>query len=134
LGKSDTLIERWGRDWNWRERVRQWDNEIAEKVKESAQKTATEMMQRHIKIAIQLQAKAVTALNQIPADEMTARDVAALMKLGVDMERITRGEPTEVTDGRTEVKGRVTIASDPYSELSVEELRKLAKIANESEN
>jgi hypothetical protein len=131
LGKSEGLIERWCSKWDWVERARLWDNEIAAKVKEAAEKTASEMVQRHLKISMQLQTKAVTALNQIAGDEMTARDIAALLKLGVDIERLNRGEPTERTEN--EVKGRVTIESDPYAELTVEELRKLARLPDGSE-
>ena len=134
LGKSKTIIDRWGAEWNWAERVRAWDNEIAARVKEAAEKTASEMVQRHLKISMQLQTKAVTALNQISGDEMTARDIAALLKLGVDIERLNRGEPTERTEGRNEVSGRVTVASDPYAELTVEELRKLARLPDDPES
>jgi len=134
LSKSRQLIDRWKQANNWDARVRQWDNDIAAKVKEAAEKGAAEMVQRHLKIALQLQTKAVTALNQIAAVDMTARDIAAILKLGVDIERLNRGEPTDRTEGRNEVTGRVTIATDPYAELTVEELRKLAQLADEQEN
>ena len=130
-GKNTSLMERWSREWNWSERVRSWDNELTAKVKEDAEKTVAEMVQRHIKIALQMQTKAVTAFNSISADEITARDALAMLKLGLDLVRICRGEPTEITSSRSEVNGQVTIASDPYSELSVEELRKLARLADE---
>ena len=131
LCKSKTIVNRWGSIWNWADRVRDWDNEIAAKVKEGVEKTATEMAQRHLKMASMLQTKAVTALSQMSVDDLTARDIVALMKQGVDMERLNRGEPTEVTEGRNTVSGRMIVENDPYAELSVEQLKALAKYAAE---
>jgi mannose/fructose/N-acetylgalactosamine-specific phosphotransferase system component IIB len=130
LHKSKTIIARWGRDWNWAERTLAWDNDIAQKAKEAAQKTASEMVYRHLKIAGQLQAKAVAALEQLPASEMNARDIAAIMKLGVDIERLIYGEPTERTENKTTLAGEVNIHQIDLSSLTNDELERLDEITS----
>lgn len=131
LGKSVTLISRWSSDWDWVERTRAWDNDLAQKAKKRAEKDIEEMQKRHISISMHLQSKAIKALGNMSTESITARDVAALIKLGVDVERLSRGEPTERTEGN--VTGAVSV-SNPYTGLTTEELRKLAAATEDSEN
>ena len=62
LSKSRQLVERWKERWNWQERVRAYDNELEKEAKAAAVKATREMAERHIRIAMQLQKKALEAL------------------------------------------------------------------------
>jgi len=133
LRKSETLINRWGSQWNWIERTRAWDNELTKVTELTSKKAVAKMVEKHINIAGMLQTKAYEALKNINIESLNARDITALMKLGIDVERLNRGEPTELIEERNKIDGRVTVQTDPYEELSVEELRKLARLADASE-
>jgi hypothetical protein len=88
------------------------------------------MTKRHITIALRLQSKALRALDDIPIEEVSARDVSGLMKLGLDVERLNRGEPTERIEGKTTHDGEISVqGSIDLSNLSDAELEQLDVIA-----
>ena len=124
-GKNLRLIERWSREWKWVERIRGWDNDIAACVK----KEAASMAQRHLKIALQIQSKAEIALNDLKTKEMNARDIACILKLGIDIERIIRGEPTERTENKATFEGNIDINLVDLSILTDEELENYAALS-----
>lgn len=97
LGKSDTLIRRWKNKWNWQERAREYDNSIEREAMAKAVKERKAMAERHIGIAMQLQKKALEALNSLEAEEMSAKDIKEFIKMATDLERLNRMLDT---DGR----------------------------------
>lgn len=99
LGKSRNLIDRWGKRWNWKERVRAYDNELEKQAKEKAVKDYKNMTERHIKIAIQLQDKALKALKNLKTEEMAAKDIREFIKMATDLERLNRTVEQENNDG-----------------------------------
>jgi len=133
LAKSRQLIDRWKQANNWDERVRAWDSDTAQKTKAVAEKEAADMVKRHLKLAQQLQDKAALALEQLNTGRVGAYGIAELLKLGVDIERLNRGEVTERIENKNEISGAVTVAKDPYEELTTEELRKLAAMTSNDE-
>ena len=52
LSKGESLLRHWSSEWNWKERIRAWDNDNACKAKKKAEKDAAEMTARHINVAI----------------------------------------------------------------------------------
>lgn len=90
LEKSRTLIDRWKDHWNWKERVRSYDNELEKQAKAKAVKDYKAMTERHIQIAMQLQRKALEALNCLETEKMTAKDIKEFMKMATDLERLSR--------------------------------------------
>jgi hypothetical protein len=132
--KNESLLRRWSTNHQWVSRAEAWDNEQDRLMREALIKGVTAMRKKHVDMADALFRKAAQALLQIPTADMTPRDIVTLVDVAAKLERISRGEATEHTDGNTKISGRVTIATDPYAELSVEELRKLARLANEPEN
>ena len=48
------------------------------------------MTERHIKIAVQLQKKALEALNNLESDTMSAKDIKEFIKMATDLERLNR--------------------------------------------
>lgn len=90
LGKSKTLLEKWSSQWNWVERARAYDNEIERQAKAKAVKEVKEMHSRHIKIALQLQAKALEALNKTKPTLMEPKDIKEFIKVATELERMNR--------------------------------------------
>lgn len=90
LAKSRNLMDRWKDRWNWKERVRAYDNELEKQAKAKAVKEYQAMTERHIKIAVQLQKKALEALNNLEIETMSAKDIKEFIKMATDLERLNR--------------------------------------------
>ena len=90
LDKSRTQIGKWSSAWNWTERVRIYDNELETEVRAKAIKGRKDMTDRHIKIAMQLQKKALAALNSLDVKAMTPKDIKEFLKMATDLERLNR--------------------------------------------
>jgi len=50
----------------------------------------SDMTDRHTKIAMQLQYKAIEALNRIDRKALSGKEIVELLRLGVELERINR--------------------------------------------
>ena len=61
-------------------------------------------------------------------DEMTPRDVATMVDVAAKLERISRGEVTERTEGKQTIAGEVSFSSIDLSKVSDEELAALDEI------
>lgn len=90
LGKSKTLIDRWSRTNNWVERCRAWDNHLRREAKRAAVAEIRRMNQRHITMAQALQGAVAKALKDRGAAIITDKNLAAIAKLGTDLERSCR--------------------------------------------
>lgn len=90
LQKSDTLIRRWKDRWDWKERVRAYDNDLEKEARAKAIKDRKGMTERHIGIAMQLQKKALEALSSLEVEDMTPKDIKEFIKMATDLERLNR--------------------------------------------
>ncbi|KAB0577243.1 hypothetical protein EI53_01269 [Fusobacterium naviforme] len=90
LQKSDSLIRRWKDRWNWKERVRAYDNDLEKEARAKAVKDRKDMTARHIGIAMQLQKKALEALQGLSVEDMTPKDIKEYIKMATDLERLNR--------------------------------------------
>lgn len=90
LGKSRTQIGKWSSGWEWTERVRAYDNELEKEARAQAVKDRKDMTSRHIKIAMQLQKKALEALTSLEVEAMTPKDIKEFIKMATDLERLNR--------------------------------------------
>ena len=90
LSKSRQLISRWKSKYRWDERARAYDNDLEKQQHAEAVKNLKDMTSRHIKIAINLQAKALEALAQLKVEEMTPKDIKEYIKMATDLERLNR--------------------------------------------
>lgn len=90
LQKSYTLIRRWCDSWNWEDRVRQFDTEIEREAKKEAQKGLRDMYVRQTKIAMQVQTKALQALERLDVEKMSAKDIKEYIRMSTELERINR--------------------------------------------
>jgi hypothetical protein len=92
LGKSKTLMEKWGSNHGWVKRAIAYDNDLTRIAKTQAEKELKDMTSRHIKIAMQLQTKAVTALSQLHVADMTPKEILAFLTEATKIERMNRIE------------------------------------------
>ena len=59
------------------------------------------MTKRHIQISVQLQAKALEALKNIPVEDMSPKDIKEFIKLATDLERLNRSSLAGKEDDET---------------------------------
>ena len=90
LSKSRQLISRWKSRYDWDERARAYDNDLAKKAHAEAVKDLKDMTKRHTKIAVQMQKKALEALENLKVDDMTPRDIKEYIKIATELERLNR--------------------------------------------
>ncbi len=114
LTKSHTLLDRWAGKYSWSTRVKAYEDYLDNLAIEGAENARREMADRHIQLSGMLQSvstakleewqKQVQAwqqdpqLNQLP--DLTPSDVVRLIELGIRIERLCRGESTEVVEPR----------------------------------
>lgn len=128
LGKSKALMERWSRRWQWGVRAEAWDDEMDCLTCRELQKGVAEMRKNHVGIAKAMLVKALQALQKIPTDEISPRDVANMVDVAAKLERISRGEVTERTEGKQTIAGEFSLSSIDLSRVSDEELKTLDAI------
>lgn len=90
LEKSRNLIDRWKDRWNWKERVRLFDNDLEKQARNKAVKDKKAMVDRQIKIAMQVQKKALEALEQLSVEDMSPKDIKEYIKMATELERLNR--------------------------------------------
>ena len=98
LSKSRQLISRWKSRYNWDERAREYDNDLARKAHAEAVKDLKDMTGRHIKMAVQLQTKALEALKGLKPEEMTPKDIKEFIKMATELERLNRMSAASTDD------------------------------------
>lgn len=98
LGKSDTLITRWSGEWNWRERCRDYDNELQRQELEEKRKAVRQMQQRQIKTAILLQEKAEQALQQLKIESISPKDILRFITEGAKLEREIQNDSLAISE------------------------------------
>ena len=108
LEKSRCLIDRWKDRWEWTERVRLYDNFLEKQAKEKAVKDRKAMVDRQVKIAMQVQKKALEALEKLSVEDMTPKDIKEYIKMATDLERLNR--TFEVESSRENGNGPTQLA------------------------
>ncbi len=107
LGKSRTLIDRWKDRWDWQERVRAYDNELEKEARAKAVRGRKDMTERHIKIAMQVQKKALEALASLSVEDMSPKDVKEYIKMATDLERLNRMFEEESSKGGSDAPAQL---------------------------
>ena len=128
LGKSKALMERWSVRWQWVMRADLWDDEMDRLSRRELEKGITGMRRNHVNIAKAMLVKALQALQRIPVDEMTPKDVSTMVDVAAKLERISRGEATERTEGKQAIAGEVSVSTIDLSSITDEELAALDAI------
>jgi len=99
-------IEKYSSRNNWVERVRAWDLERDRASRQAELEAIAEMRRKHIEESRALQHVAVQSLLRLreeierdPNRKLTPGMILRYITAGAQMERLTRGEPTEITHG-----------------------------------
>lgn len=100
LSKTRPLLTRWSSANNWVERCRAWDNEQDRLLLIEQRKEIKKMRKRHADLAYAMLLKSAKALKTIPDDEIKPQDVARLVDVGSKLERLSRGDSSEVVEQR----------------------------------
>ncbi len=110
LNKSVTILGRWSGRWNWVERTSAWDIELDRQNREAQIEAIKEMSERHAREAMLFQQKVVERLRELRPGELSPQDMARWFEVAVKVERLSRGETTEILkqDIKQEVQGQVT--------------------------
>jgi len=113
LGKSPTLISRWGGAWSWRKRSRAWDSHVDREALEAEIEAVRDARKRHVNIAKLMQGVGGKALEALfrkiekepkAALELSPTEARLLAETGIKTERLLLGEPGELT--KVEVEGQ----------------------------
>lgn len=94
LGKSKTLIERWGKQWDWQHRVYAWERDQELERQRQNRRAIIEMNKRHIAITEICQDKIMAKLRSMNEQEIASLSVtetARLLAVSVAIERSSRG-------------------------------------------
>lgn len=90
LNKSLTLIGKWSSRYNWPERARAYDRDLDRQAHAQAVRNVRSMTNRHIRIAMQLQAKALQALEQLDVTTLSPKMQLAFLAKATEIERMNR--------------------------------------------
>jgi len=86
----------WSAKHNWVERARAYDDYLEQEKRKEQEKAILEMVERHTKEAMALQQKALERLKSLDPNELSTRDVLNYLMEAMKLERLSRGEPTEI--------------------------------------
>ncbi|HUM43488.1 MAG TPA: hypothetical protein PKI14_11125 [Fervidobacterium sp.] len=91
----------WSAKYNWVERAKAYDDYIEKKKRAEKEKAIMEMVERHAKLAMAFEQRVAQRLQSVDPEELTPNDLARWLEIATRLERLSRGEPTEI--GKQEV-------------------------------
>jgi len=97
-------LNRWSSKWRWVQRCQQYDDHLERQARREQERERKEMVKRHAKIAVLGQNLVVKGLEKLVAEiedgsrRATASDLSRLLDVAVKVERLSRGEPTEISE------------------------------------
>lgn len=100
LGKNRKNIEKWSAEDKWQARCEAYDRYLDAQATAKRIEGIAEMNKRHINVAEQILEKAAEGLKYIEPDEIRPSDVAKLVDTAAKLERLARGDATEVVETR----------------------------------
>jgi hypothetical protein len=109
LGKSVPLMERWSKDKEWVVRVTDWERDQDRQIRDILTKGKAAMLKNHTDIATAMLVKSVKALQKLPIEDMTPRDISTMVDIAAKLERISRGEVTDKTESKIEFAGELKV-------------------------
>lgn len=116
-----TNVRKWAKEYLWIQRVEHFDS-FMDKVRiEESKKQNVEMIARHISISGMLQSKAAKALKEMEDGKLGTRDILNYLIKGAELERLTRGEPTAISENKS--------AKNDKGQTQVEEVEEIVNNA-----
>jgi len=99
--KSRKNFSEWHSKHKWVKRAEAYDEYLERRKREEHEKAILEMAERHARLAVAFQQKIAQRIQMIDPNELTPQDLARWLEIATKLERLSRGEPTEI--GRHEV-------------------------------
>lgn len=100
LGKSLRILAKWSKEDKWQERCEAFDRYLDAQATAKRIEGIADMNKRHINVAEQILEKAAQGLEYINPVEIKPSDVAKLVDTAAKLERLARGDATEVVETR----------------------------------
>jgi hypothetical protein len=97
-------LSRWSSRWRWVKRCQSYDDHLQLQNRLRQEKERKDMLTRHGKIAVLGQNLVVKGIEKLLADveqgkrDLSASDASRLLDVSVKIERLSRGEPTEISE------------------------------------
>jgi hypothetical protein len=97
-------LRRWSSRWRWVERCQSYDDHLLLQDRLRMEKERKDMVVRHGRIAVLGQNLVVKGIEKLLADveqgkrDLSASDASRLLDVAVKIERLSRGEPTEISE------------------------------------
>ena len=97
-------LNRWSSRWRWVERSQSYDDHLQLQDRLRHERERKDMLTRHGKIAVLGQNLVVKGIEKLLADveqgkrDLSASDASRLLDVAVKIERLSRGEPTEISE------------------------------------
>lgn len=100
LNKSRGLMAKWSGLWRWVERTEAWDIEQEKLARKDQIKEIKKMRERHATLATNMLAKVTKRMLKMSEEELTPQDVKAWVEAATKLERLSRGDTSEVIEER----------------------------------
>lgn len=98
--KSLAMMKKWSTTNKWVERAAAYDNEIDRQAAREMIRDIAKTRAKQRKMATQMQTKGMDLLKEIKEGDAKLSEIVALLKLGMEQERITLGDVGEVIEER----------------------------------
>lgn len=121
LAKNTTTIKEWSVKYNWVKRVAAYDTHLDKEARDRAAAEVKRMTNRHIRIAMQLQEKAITALQQLKPEDLPPKMLLAFIAKATQLERMNRLDEAgfnEAKDAQVEDDGFLAALNDTAREVA----------------
>jgi hypothetical protein len=86
--------------WHWKERAAAWDDYQREIARKEEEQELRKRRKEHIAQALKLQELGVQGTQHLKPEVFTVADVIKLLEVGVRLELLGRGAPSEITEER----------------------------------
>lgn len=101
---ATSRLREWATKNKWNQRTIAYDDHIDDIRRAKNEETIIEMSARHADYSVQIQDKAMDALNLIKPEDLKPHELIKWINVAVNIERLSRGAPTENIRQEQEVK------------------------------
>lgn len=117
LGRSNTLISGWCSKWDWVERARAYDNELARQEFSETCNAIKKMNEQQAQIGLLIQKKALEALKEMKSKELYPKLLLQYLVQGAGLERKSRESDIEIrASGKEKEINETKYADDGLTE------------------
>lgn len=99
--RSKKWLGEWSAKYKWVERAKAYDDYVEKLKRKEKEKAIKEMAERQARIAMAFQEKIIERLQSIDPAELTPTELVKWFEIAAKIERLNRGEPTEI--GKQEI-------------------------------